>query len=78
MAQVSCDGATVPAHRIVLAARCEPLHAMLAGGMREDGAATVQLSLSEPVIRALLQFLYVCVGVPRTCAVRVRGGNGCP
>jgi len=66
--QVADDGTAISAHRIVLAARCEPLHAMLSSGMKEDGAPAVQLHFSVPVIRALLQFL--CVQFTRARSTR--------
>ena len=54
----SMDGERIPAHRIVLSARCAPLQAMLSSGMAESDRGEVMLHYPTPVVKALLEYLY--------------------
>lgn len=55
---VASCGRDVPAHKIVLAARCAPFRGMFTGHFAESRAPRVNLPFRFPVLRALLEFLY--------------------
>ena len=52
------DGELIPAHKIVLSARCAPLHAMLSSGMAETERDEIMLHYPASVVKALLKYLY--------------------
>ncbi len=54
----SRDGRAVPAHRVVLAARCPTLAAMLSSGLMESTQRTICLDVSGEVLAALTQHIY--------------------
>ena len=55
---VTPSGHALPAHRIVLAARCEPLHALFSSGMSETGQPRVRMGCEIEVLRPFLQWIY--------------------
>jgi len=55
---VALDGTCVRAHRVVLAARCSLMHALLTSGMRESTANSVPMQMSGTALAALVEFIY--------------------
>ncbi|XP_059619294.1 BTB/POZ domain-containing protein 9 [Phlebotomus argentipes] len=52
------DGAKLPAHRVILAARSEYFRAMLYGGMSESSQSEIVLKVPLEAFRALLRYIY--------------------
>jgi ankyrin repeat protein len=61
------DGPPIKAHRIVLAARCQPLAAMLTSGLQESSSQRIRIHAKRQVVKAFLRFLYAGQVLPMGC-----------